>query len=109
MKNKKYNLSTLMTRAHKIRKELSVSISEALKLAWKFAKVLKDLDNYVCSFKFIKQNGQIREAAGISMKQANFKAKGTGSKKDIPTLVTYYDTRSEGVRSFHIQNFISFS
>lgn len=61
---KKFNLSEIMTLAHQFIKRYGVSLSEALQIAWRNAKLKNELHKRIVHFYFQKVDGSLREAWG---------------------------------------------
>lgn len=96
----KSELSKLMSAAWKmIRKGLFTTISEALKAAWKRAKLIKQLTNGVAYFTYAKATGELRDAIG-TLRNGNYayeyKTNGKGSKVEV---IKYFDLQAKAWRS----------
>lgn len=94
-----------MKKAHNIKKFLNVSLSEALKQAWAYFKLkARFVGDTVVRFSFVKKNGELREAYGVSLQFAGIT--GTGKRQPKPTIFTYFDTQKNAVRCFHISQLV---
>ena len=103
----KISKSLVMRSAWSVYRKAGVmSISEALKLAWKAIKLKAEMAKGVVTFKFRKANGEIRTAVGtLKSGMVNYQPKGTGGKPCYST-VAYWDLERDAFRSFSIANLI---
>ena len=103
---KTYNLSSIMSEAHRISRITGMSMSESLKRAWLNEKLNISMRTRICHFYYKKVSGEIREAYGTRMpRYTEGTVQGTGrTHKDC---FTYYDTIADGWRSFKTYNIIS--
>ena len=85
------------------------SLSKALKTAWNNIKLSKAMKTQVVQFFYTKAStGETRKAFGtMKADVVSDKIKDTGTRKASNDLITYYDTISEGFRSFKSFNLIS--
>lgn len=79
-----------------IRKGVADTMSEALKLAYKRAKIIKRLMEEVCEITYKKVNGEIRTAVAT--------LQGSRVQNNNATIVVYYDIEKDALRSFKIEN-----
>lgn len=79
------------------------TFAEALKQAWKVAKLYAQMLIGNVKFQYRKVDGSIRDAVGTL--SVTYDSKGTGKASPIDSLV-YYDCLSNGWRSFKIANLI---
>lgn len=85
------------------------SLSKALKTAWNNIKLSNAMKTQVVQFFYTKAStGETRQAFGTMRTDVvSDKIKGTGTRQASNDLITYYDTISEGFRSFKSFNLIS--
>lgn len=73
-------------------------MSEALKMAWKRAKIITKLQKGTTLFSYAKNDtGEERVAIG-TLKDVEF-------RQSRPDVIRYYDEQKAGIRSFRIENF----
>ena len=101
--------SRVFTMAWGFIKRNGYSLSKALKTAWNNIKLSKAMKTQVVQFFYTKAStGETRQAFGtMKTDVVSDKIKGTGTRKASNDLITYYDTISEGFRSFKSFNLIS--
>lgn len=97
----KISKSEVFRTANSIAKSNNITISEALKKAWKAAKLQVRLSVGEVRFKFRKCNGEIREAVGV-LKDLTEDA----VTRFRGNAVCYYDVEKKGFRSFAVANLI---
>lgn len=78
------------------------SFADALRAAWAKIKLLRKLNEGKVKFSFTKKSGERREAVGTSLDLANYERKTNTGKTKPMSMITYWDTEKEAVRSFHI-------
>lgn len=105
MKTRKYNLSELMRLAHQFIKKYGVSLSEAMQIAWRNAKMQVRLKSAIVHFYFKKVDGTVREAWGTLAVGRIPQTQESGRKKNENVQV-YFDTEKEEWRSFKKINLI---
>ena len=94
-----------MKSAHQLIKKLGITLSEALKMAWRAFKLKNSLQEWVTIFHYKKKDGSIRRALG-TLDTALFEYEAKGGKKDNLTTIAYYDMEADGFRSFSIENLV---
>lgn len=101
-----YNLSSIMSEAHRMSSITGCSMSVALKKAWMNEKLTVMMRTRIVHFYYQKMDGSIREAYGSLMpRHIDGLVQGTGRKhKDCRT---YYDMTADGFRSYKSYNIIS--
>lgn len=103
---KRFNLSAIMSEAHRIVSITGMTLSEALKKAWMNAKLLISMKKRVCHFFYKKISGEVREAYGTMMDRV-IEGKVNGNGKRGKDCFTYYDTAADGFRCFKTYNIIA--
>lgn len=101
----KEQLKKIMTLAWQFVKRNGMSMSEALKTAWRNAKLHTAMMKGIVKFHFQKINGEIREAYG-TLKAELLPATGDGRKAN-DTIQVYYDTEKQEYRSFKKANLLA--
>ena len=101
----KYNRSEIFILAHQFIKRYGVSLSEALQIAWRNAKLKNVLHQKIAHFYFQKTDGTIREAWGTLVEDRLPQTQGTG-RKQSDTVQVYFDTEKEEWRCFKKINLI---
>lgn len=102
---KKFNLSEIMSLAHSFIKKYGVSLSEALQIAWRNAKLKIMMKLAIVKFYFQKVDGTIREAWGTLAENRLPETKDSGRKANENVQV-YFDTEKEEWRCFKKINLI---
>ena len=102
---KKFNLSEIMTLAHQFIKRYGVSLSEALQIAWRNAKLKNELHKRIVHFYFQKVDGSLREAWGTLAEDKLPQTQGTG-RKPSDNVQVYFDTEKEEWRCFKKINLV---
>ncbi len=95
----------VMRSAHQLIKKLGVTLSEALKMAWRAFKFRNRLTEWVSVFYYKKKDGSIRRALG-TLDTALFEYEAKGGKEENLTTIAYYDMEANGFRSFSIENLL---
>ena len=95
----------VMSSAWELVKSAGLTLSEALKKAWKAVKLKSKLLSGIVEFSFTKKDGSIRKAIG-TLDLALFDYESKGSQKDNYKSVAYYDLDANGFRSFSIGSLI---
>lgn len=101
----KYNKANIMRMAWQFVKRNGFSLAEALKTAWRNAKVKIAMYNGIVRFTFKKVDGSLREAFGTL--KASLLPPTQGNRRENPTLQTYFDTEKGEYRCFKVANLIS--
>lgn len=103
---KSYNLSSIMSEAHRMASITGASLSDSLKKAWMNEKLNKSMKTRIVHFFYQKISGEIREAYGtLQDRYIDGLVLGTGHKNR--DCRTYYDTVAGGFRSYKSYNIIS--
>jgi len=105
-KTKKF-LSEVMSLAWQFVKRNGLSISEALKIAWRNAKLKIAMQSKIVKFYFQKVDGSIREAYGTLSILLMPVITGNDNRKKNDTVQTYFDTEKQEWRCFKKANLIS--
>ena len=103
---KRETLKSIMSLAWQFVKRNGMSLSEALKTAWRNAKLHKAMKSRIVKFYFQKVDGTIREAYSTLAESMMPQTQGTGRKAN-DTLQTYFDTEKQEYRCFKKANLIS--
>ncbi len=99
-----YRLDKLMQLAHDFRRNLNMTMSDAMKQAWKVFKLNKALKtNSVVKFSFMKADGSLREAKGTLV---GVEDKIQGTKQSSPKVQVYFDLDANGFRSFRKERLV---
>ena len=93
----------IMTMAWGFVKRNGMSMSEALRIAWRNFKLKKAMYFGIVKFYYQKVDGSIREAYGTLKAGLVPQTLGTG-RKTSPTVQTYFDTEKQEWRCFKIAN-----
>ena len=105
MKAKEF-LSDLMREAWKFVRRNGLSLSEALRVSWRNAKLRLAMKTRIVKFYFQKIDGTIREAYGTLDISRMPAIQGGDGRKSNETVQTYYDTEKEEFRCFKKMNLI---
>ena len=106
MKTKQF-LSELMSQAWQFVKRNGVTMSEALKVSWRNAKLRIAMALRIVRFYFQKVDGTIREAYGTLNSRRITAATTSGdTRKKNDTVQVYFDTEKQEWRSFKKLNLI---
>lgn len=107
MKTKQF-LSSIMRLAWQFVRKNGLSMSEALKIAWRNAKLKIKMQTKICKFVFRKVDGfTTREAYGTLFEKLIPEIAGTDARKKNDTIQTYFDTERGEWRCFKMANLIS--
>ena len=101
---KKEFLSDLMRLAWQFVKRNGFTLSAALKVAWRNAKLKIEMAVRIVKFYFQKVDGTIREAYGTLNSRLVPQTGGNRRKND--TIQVYYDTERQEWRSFKKANLV---
>ena len=104
-KDRKNQLSEIMSLAWAFVRKNGYSMSEALKCAWANVKLSVQLSKRIVEFYFKKVDGTLRQAFGTLMSDRVPQTKGTGRKPN-DSLQTYFDTEKGEWRCFKKCNLI---
>lgn len=102
----KYDMKTVATMAHRLRKMTGCSFSLAMRTAWGRHKeqLLRELLKTFGSVQFVYQkiDGSLRPATGTKKngKLTEYKAQPNGTGTSSPKVVTYFDSGANAWRSF---------
>ncbi len=97
------NLRSVMQLAWQFVKRNGLTMSEALKTAWRNVKLQMEMKKGIVKFYFQKVDGSIREAYGTLNENLLPEAKGS-EKKQNDTIQTYFDTEVQEFRCFKKAN-----
>jgi hypothetical protein len=103
---KRTDLSKIMIEAWQLVKTYGLQMSEALKKAWAWFKVVKRMRAGVAQFRFEKTSGEIRQAFGTLAEDRLPEIKGTG-RAISPFVQTYFDVEKSEWRCFKKINLIA--
>ena len=95
----------VMSSAWQLVKSAGLTLSEALKKAWKAVKLKSKLLSGIVEFSFTKKDGSIRKAKG-TLRSDLFKYEPKGSNTKNYKSVAYYDLDANGFRSFSIGSLV---
>lgn len=104
-KERKIQLSEIMTMAWSFVRKNGYTMSEAMICAWANVKLRSQLSKRVVEFYFKKVDGTMRQAFGTLMSDRVPQTKGTGRKQG-DGLQTYFDTEKEEWRCFKKCNLV---
>ena len=105
-KSVKDTLRQIMAQAWQMVKRNGYTMSEALKCAWRKAKLRKAMAQGIVKFYFQKVDGSIREAFGTLAKNLIPATQGESNRKRNDTVQTYYDSEKCDWRCFKVANLI---
>jgi len=105
MKTKKF-LSEVMSLAWQFVKRNGFNISEALKIAWRNAKLIIAMQEKIVKFYFQKVDGSIREAYGTLNSRLIPVIVNADNRKKNDTVQIYFDTERQEWRCFKKANLI---
>lgn len=103
----KYNLSEIMKLAHTFIKRYGVTMSEALRSAWRNIKLRIAMSRGIVKFYYQKVDGSVREAYGTLSEDRIPSVTGESTRKKNDSVQTYFDTEKEEWRCFKKINLIS--
>ena len=106
MRTKEF-LSGIMTLAWQFVKRNGLSMSEALKVAWRNAKLKIAMRLKIVKFYFQKVDGTVREAYGTLAAKFIPTVAGSNDRKKNDTVMAYFDSERQEWRSFKKANLIS--
>ncbi len=96
-------LKNVMNLAWQFVKRNGLSMSEALKTAWKNIKLQAEMKKGIVKFYFTKVDGSIREAYGTLKTELMSEVK-ESNRKQNDTIQTYFDTEKQEFRCFKKAN-----
>lgn len=102
----KKQMSELMKQAWMFVRKYGMTMSEAMRHAWKNLKLKLMMRKGIVRFYFQKVDGSIREAYGTLVASMLPPTKGT-DRPSNPTTQVYYDTEKEQYRCFKVANLLS--
>ncbi len=102
---KRESLKEIMSLAWQFVKRNGMSLSEALKTAWRNFKLHTAMKSHIVKFYFLKVDGTIREAYGTLAERLLPPTLGTGRRADA-TIQTYFDTEKQEYRCFKKANLL---
>lgn len=104
-KDRKNQLSEIMSLAWAFVRKNGYSMSEALKCAWANVNLRTQLSKRIVEFYFKKVDGTLRQAFGTLMSDRVPQTKGAG-RKSSDSVQTYFDTEKGEWRCFKKCNLI---
>ena len=104
---KKSDLSRIMTEAWQLVRTYALTMSEALKKAWAWFKVVKRMRTGVAQFRFEKVNGDVRQAFGTLAADRLPETEHASNRAKSPFIQVYFDTEKQAFRSFKKINLIA--
>ncbi|PIF44280.1 uncharacterized protein DUF2693 [Chryseobacterium sp. 52] len=96
-------LRSVMQLAWQFVKKNGLSMSEALKTAWRNVKLQSEMKKGIVKFYFQKVDGSVREAFGTLKAELLPESKGS-ERKANDTVQTYFDTEVNEYRCFKKAN-----
>jgi len=104
----KSELKAVMATAWAVRKSENLTMSEALKQAWKSFKLKMKMKTDVVRFTFRKVDGTIREAVGTLMDSvlSSYERKTTGERTTNYSLQTYWDMEKQQFRCYKVSGLL---
>jgi len=108
MKSREF-LSEVMRLAWQFVRRNGLSMSEALKVAWRNAKLKIAMRLKIVKFYFQKVDGTMREAYGTLATKLIPTVAGNDDRKKNDTVMVYFDAERQEWRSFKKANLISIS
>ena len=108
MRTKEF-LSEVMLQAWQFVKRNGLSMSEALKVAWRNAKLKIAMRLRIVKFYFQKVDGTMREAFGTLSAKFIPTVAGSDDRKKNDTVMVYFDAERQEWRSFKKANLILIS
>lgn len=106
MKTRNELLSNVMQLAWQFVKTNGMSLSEALRTAWRNVKLRAAIAVRIVKFYFQKVDGTTREAYGTLAERLLPPTQGV-ERRSNDTVQTYYDTEVKGYRCFKKANLLS--
>lgn len=103
---KKFQLRYLMNLAWQFVKRNGYSLREAMKAAWRNAKLVTAMRRRIVKFWFAKVDGSIREAFGTLRPDIMTPTQGNGRRPN-DSLQVYFDTEKAEYRCFKKANLIN--
>ena len=97
------NFRSVMQLAWQFVKRNGLTMSEALKTAWRNVKLQMEMKKGIVKFYFQKVDGSIREAYGTLNEDLLPESKGS-ERKQNDTVQTYFDTEVQEFRCFKKAN-----
>ena len=104
---KRTDLSTIMHEAWQLVKTYALTISEALKKAWAWFKVVQRMKSGVAEFRFEKVNGEVRQAFGTLSEERLPKVENRKNRAHSTFIQVYFDVEKQAFRSFKKINLIA--
>lgn len=96
-----------MKTAWQLVKKNGFNIAEAMKQAWRVAKLKANMAVGIVKFHFSKVNGEIREAFGTLSEKFVPASSGSG-RKPSDSVQVYFDTEKGEFRCFKIANLLDY-
>lgn len=89
------DLSNIMKEAWQLVRTYALTMSEALKKAWAWFKVVQKMKSGVVSFRFEKVNGEIRQAFGTLAEDRLPQVEHSSNRAKSPFVQTYFDVEKK--------------
>ena len=105
MRTTRENLSNIFKAAWALVRRNGFSLSEALKNAWRNAKLVSRLHAGICHFWFQKVDGSIREAYGTLNERQVPPTAGSDRRRN-DTVQVYFDTEKQEWRCYKKANLL---
>lgn len=105
---KKSDLKAVMATAWAVRKSENVTMSQALRQAWKSFKLKMRMKTEVVKFAFRKVDGTLREAVGTLMDSvvSAYERKTNGERTPNYSLQTYWDMEKQQFRCYKVSGLL---
>ena len=100
----RYNLSSIMSEAHREARITGETMSVCLRRSWMLAKLSEAMTSRIVKFYYEKKNGEVRQAYG--RRRADVCPATQGTRSSYPTTFTYFDTEKGEYRCFVKTNLI---
>ena len=100
-------LSDLFRLAWQFVKRNGLSLSEALKVAWRNKKLIIAMRKQIVKFYFQKIDGTMREAYGTLSDRLTPSPSGADKRKKNDTVQVYFDTEKQEWRCFKKANLVT--
>lgn len=104
---KTQELSNIMSQAWQFVKINGMTLSDALKTAWRNFKLRIALNQRIVKFYFQKVDGSIREAFGTLAERMIPATSGEDNRRKNDTVQVYFDTEKQEWRCFKKANLIN--
>jgi len=109
MKKNIIDRQKLMNRAWAMHRETRDNMSVCLKRAWELVRLGKALVDGEATIRYYKLDGTLRIARATLSAERGARIESKGVRKESPKVFTYWDKGADGIRSFRVENLISWS